>query len=218
MKQECRQREDGHLTRQKLLACAEKLTAQKGFAAVTSKEICQMAGVNVAAVNYHFGSREKLYEAMLYDVHDRIIDHTMLQDLAKSDLPPRQKLEELMEYALRAVERERWTDDVALALNVWLREVFNNTTAVIPIARQIMLVKFPWLMKLFGDYTGRKADDPALYSGILGFMGPLAVLNLGSSLPLNREAKPLTYILQPEFIRQLKTFLFAGLDALRVKN
>jgi len=217
MKQACRQREDGRLTREKLLACAEKLTAQKGFAAVTSKEICQMAGANVAAVNYHFGSREGLYEAMLYDVHDRVIDHTMLQDLAESDLPPREKLDNLMEYALRAVERERWTDDVALALTVWLREVFNNTTDVIPIARQIMLVKFPWLMKLFGDYTGRKADDPALYSGILGFMGPLAVLNLGSSLPLNLDAKPLTYLRQPSFPASLKTFLFAGLDALRVK-
>ena len=56
------QREDGRLTKEKLIECAGKLAAQKGFALVTSKEICQMAGTNLAAINYHFGSREGLYE------------------------------------------------------------------------------------------------------------------------------------------------------------
>ena len=59
------QRDDGRQTRERLLECAGILAAQKGFSLVTSKEICQMAGTNLAAINYHVGSREGLYEALL---------------------------------------------------------------------------------------------------------------------------------------------------------
>ena len=45
-------REDGRQTREKLLRCAIELTAQKGFSAVTSKEISEalqaQCGLNVA--------------------------------------------------------------------------------------------------------------------------------------------------------------------------
>jgi AcrR family transcriptional regulator len=43
-----------------LLDTAERLFAGKGFEAVSVRDITREAGVNVAAVNYHFGSREML--------------------------------------------------------------------------------------------------------------------------------------------------------------
>ena len=46
--------------------------AEKGFAAVTSKEICESAGVNNAAVNYHFGSRDGLHRAVQMCIRDRV--------------------------------------------------------------------------------------------------------------------------------------------------
>ena len=57
-------RMDGRETEEKIIECAGQLIAEKGFASVTSKEICRAAGVNLAAVNYHFGSRDGLYLAV----------------------------------------------------------------------------------------------------------------------------------------------------------
>ena len=51
----------GHDTRERLLASAVELFAEKGFRGTTVKEICTDAGANIAAVNYYFGSKEKLY-------------------------------------------------------------------------------------------------------------------------------------------------------------
>lgn len=48
-------------TRQRLLDEAEKLFAKKGYNAVSVREITAAAGTNLAAVNYHFGSKENLY-------------------------------------------------------------------------------------------------------------------------------------------------------------
>lgn len=43
-----------------LIDAAEQLFAEKGFESVSVRDICQLAKANVAAVNYHFGSREAL--------------------------------------------------------------------------------------------------------------------------------------------------------------
>jgi AcrR family transcriptional regulator len=53
------------LTRRNLLDAAAEVFAEVGFRAATVREICQRAGANVAAVNYHFGDKEKLYLEVL---------------------------------------------------------------------------------------------------------------------------------------------------------
>jgi AcrR family transcriptional regulator len=47
-------------TRALILDAAERLYAERGFAEVTLRDIVAMAGVNLAAVNYHFGSKDEL--------------------------------------------------------------------------------------------------------------------------------------------------------------
>ncbi|MGL4401498.1 MAG: TetR/AcrR family transcriptional regulator [Luteolibacter sp.] len=47
-------------SKRKLLDAAEQLFAERGFEAVSVRDITQLAKTNVAAVNYHFGSRESL--------------------------------------------------------------------------------------------------------------------------------------------------------------
>jgi AcrR family transcriptional regulator len=47
-------------SKRRLLDAAEQLFAEKGFEAVSVRDITGLAKTNVAAVNYHFGSREAL--------------------------------------------------------------------------------------------------------------------------------------------------------------
>jgi len=51
-------------TQQKLLTAACEVFAENGFKNTTVRDICNRAEVNVAAINYHFGNKEKLYEAV----------------------------------------------------------------------------------------------------------------------------------------------------------
>jgi AcrR family transcriptional regulator len=47
-------------TRTAILAAAERLYADRGFGDVTLRDIVAAADVNLAAVNYHFGSKDEL--------------------------------------------------------------------------------------------------------------------------------------------------------------
>ena len=47
-------------TKERILDAAEGLFADHGFAATSLRQITAVAGVNLAAVNYHFGSKEAL--------------------------------------------------------------------------------------------------------------------------------------------------------------
>ncbi len=50
----------GDATRDRIFASAERLFATRGFADVSVRDITAEAGVNLAAVNYHFGSKDAL--------------------------------------------------------------------------------------------------------------------------------------------------------------
>ncbi len=47
-------------TKERILGAAEELFAQHGFAGTSLRQVTSLAAVNIAAVNYHFGSKENL--------------------------------------------------------------------------------------------------------------------------------------------------------------
>lgn len=49
-------------TRQRILGAAEELFAERGFAGASLRQVTAAAKVNLAAVNYHFGSKDNLIE------------------------------------------------------------------------------------------------------------------------------------------------------------
>lgn len=52
-------------TKDRILGAAEELFAERGFDGASLRRVTAAAGVNLAAVNYHFGSKEKLVEHVL---------------------------------------------------------------------------------------------------------------------------------------------------------
>jgi AcrR family transcriptional regulator len=52
-------------TRERILDAAEHLFAERGFDGASIRDVTTEAGVNLAAVHYHFGSKEDLLRAVL---------------------------------------------------------------------------------------------------------------------------------------------------------
>jgi TetR/AcrR family transcriptional regulator, regulator of cefoperazone and chloramphenicol sensitivity len=58
-------------TRLALLDAAEALFSERGYGGVSTREIVEQAGANIAAIRYHFGSKEELYKAVLQRAIER---------------------------------------------------------------------------------------------------------------------------------------------------
>jgi AcrR family transcriptional regulator len=86
------QREDAVRTRKSLLDAASEVFAEKGYRDATIAEICEKAGANIAAVNYHFRDKETLYkEAWRYSFSESVKAHP--PDGGVSDTaPPEERL------------------------------------------------------------------------------------------------------------------------------
>src|SRR4051812_28442104 len=79
-------------TRQRLLEVAGEVFAEQGFKNATVREICKRAEANVAAINYHFGDKEGLYnETLRYWIRESLAKYP--PDLGvDASASPQQKL------------------------------------------------------------------------------------------------------------------------------
>ncbi len=77
--------------RRHLLEVAERLFAQHGYEAVSVRHLAKEAGMNIAMVSYYFGSKEKLFEALI----SSRFPHTRerLDEIANSSQDPWKKLQ-----------------------------------------------------------------------------------------------------------------------------
>jgi AcrR family transcriptional regulator len=90
-------------TKQRLIEAAEMLFADEGFDRVSVRDITNKAGANVAAVNYHFGSREGLVAVVMA----RYINPVTEERIARLDALERRAagkplaIEEILEAFIR---------------------------------------------------------------------------------------------------------------------
>lgn len=73
-------------TVRQILNAAGEVFAVKGFKDTTVREVCAKAGVNVAAINYHFGDKERLYIEAVKDARNALEQAVPLpDDIDRSD-------------------------------------------------------------------------------------------------------------------------------------
>jgi len=68
-------------TRDDLLAATRRCVRERGLAGTTSREITATAGANLAAITYHFGSKDELMaEALFGEIERRVLPALELLD------------------------------------------------------------------------------------------------------------------------------------------
>jgi len=99
-----------HETRTRILDAAEELFMQHGFEATSMRQLTAQAGANLAAVNYHFGSKDALIEAVFRRRLDamnasRIAELDRLEkDNGGRPLTPQQIIGAFVGVSLRMIE------------------------------------------------------------------------------------------------------------------
>jgi len=132
-------------TKERLLDTAEILFAQKGFHAVTVREITSTAKCNMAAINYHFNNKKNLYmevfrsrwiprERRMYEAFRKSIDamelpspSEVIRALARAYLDgslPDKELRRHRQLIIRELNNP--TEAFALAADQTLRTLYDH--------------------------------------------------------------------------------------------
>jgi TetR/AcrR family transcriptional regulator, regulator of cefoperazone and chloramphenicol sensitivity len=198
-------RADGAATRARILESAGTLFAAQGFARTESKAVADRAGVDLASINYHFGSREGLLGAVLVEAHQRIISLDDLTAIARGDMDPAAKLDAFIGRFIAHVSiGQDWTGTL-LARHVLV------SSGPIGVLHDAIAVKRDIVIGILSDITGIPAEAPELTCCLLGVVAPCAMLLLSLDNPLSPMHERLTQVAPADLARQISGFVKAGL-------
>ena len=143
-----------HATEQRILESAGEVFAEKGFRAATIRDIVRRAGANVAAVNYHFGDKEKLYAAVFR--YARKCCEEKFPVVSPGNSTPRERLHTFVRSLLfRILDSGR----PAWHWKLMAREMMEPTSALDEMVAHSIKPEFDILSRVVMDVTGLPAGD-----------------------------------------------------------
>jgi AcrR family transcriptional regulator len=121
-------------TRDRLLQAACEVFAKKGFADTTVAEICAEADANIASVNYYFGSKEALYDAVWHRAFELAEAFVPLE----ASLPEEASLESYVFHLARSVLSRTFCEgNGGLFSKLLYREMASPTLALERISEEV---------------------------------------------------------------------------------
>lgn len=177
--------------RAKLIAVGTRLFAERGFAGASTRQICQAAGANSAAIHYHFGDKEGLYREVLQEPI-----RAFARQFAGFD-DPALPLEVAMRRLLGALIAPSWAGETEL-MRLHLREMLEPSPVFAETMRDHIRPHHEALVALLARHIGVSAPDQAVHQLAFGLVA------MAQDFCMSRECMPL-----------LAPNLLAGPDALQ---
>ncbi len=142
-------------TRRRVLEAAGEVFAEHGFRDATVRDICARAGANVAAVNYHFGTKERLYaEVLRYADEGSMQGHALAAGFEQ--LGPEAQLAAFVRQFMERIfdsSRPGWQD------RVMAREMLDPTPALAELAEKCIKPRAQMLQGIVRRLLGDGASE-----------------------------------------------------------
>jgi len=198
-----------------LFKVASEVFAEKGYRDTTVAEICRRAGSNVAAVDYHFGSKDDLYAA----VWKNAFEETMAAYPPDGGLPGDPTAEERL-HALVYSLLHRIMDNGRLghAGQIVLREMPNPTNVIHHVRHDPIRPIRERTHQIIGTLFGPYANEQQLRFCELSVIHQCPAIGFRKGkgkLPPFSAGKQVTPELIDALAGHIKRFSLAGIKAVR---
>ena len=153
--------------RLRILAAAGSEFATGGYEAATVRDICAAAAVNVAAVNYYFGDKRRLYLETVRHAHEDLVRQVPRPDWAPGT-PPVVKLRDFLDTML---ERMLGLGQASWQTRLMLREVLHPTEACRELVEDYIRPHFTLLVAILDELSDHRLREPELRRIAMGIVG-----------------------------------------------
>ncbi len=135
-------------SRERILSAAGPVFAEKGFESATIREICAAAEVNVAAVNYYFGDKQRLYLETV-----RLASEARIEQIAPPERLASTPAEiHLYDHVRTLLERMLGSEQVPWQVKLLMREVLQPTEACRELVEEHFRPRFEYLQGLLDNW------------------------------------------------------------------
>jgi AcrR family transcriptional regulator len=168
-------------TRDRILESAGQLFSERGFEVTTVRDICQAAGANVAAVNYYFGDKERLYVEAVVRAHRWRLDRAQLPEWDENT-SPRQKLADFIETFFRRVlggPEDTWRTRLVM------REMMQPSAACAEIAQSNIRPQFEILQSILRELLPPETSDEELHLTAFSVVGQCLFYHVANPIICN---------------------------------
>jgi AcrR family transcriptional regulator len=201
--------------RQRIFLAAVRVFAAKGYKGATVRDICREAGgANLNAINYYFGGKEKLYQAIL-EVLFTEGDRQLRERLAEAGpVSPEERLRLLLEVCCRMFFAGGEVN--AAFIRLWLMELANPTPFLDDMVECHSRPQVEDMLATVAAIVGPGAPREVLIDSMMSILGPMVYQALiwpavGPLFPEHPGME--TY--WPRLVDHLYRFAMAGLAAMR---
>lgn len=190
-------------TKEKLLQTAMELFAKHGIDGVSTRDLAKASGVNLCSINYYFGTKQKLYEAILDDVVEKIVS------LVKTKQIPLQSqglsaLEEIKAFAGNLLELLCSDTISSVQAELLIKEIISPTTAYNKLYQQVIEPLHKRLTGLVMQMTGISEQEAIIKTHCI--MGQVVMFRVHKEALLRRlGAEKYTPELMADIKRQVLT-------------
>jgi AcrR family transcriptional regulator len=201
-------------TKDRLLAAACAVFAEKGFRDATVAEICDAAEANIAAVNYHFGNKETLYDAVWHHAFDLASSAYPID----GSLPPENPVLEdyIYSYANAILHRIFSETETGLFAKLLYHEMANPTLALDRIAEEALMPQTRFLGKVVHMEFEQHLSEEQIRSCMNCIIGQCVFFNF--SRPLREHMIGKSTMTEDEIeqnARHIATFSMGGLKEIQ---
>ncbi|NDC52706.1 MAG: DUF1956 domain-containing protein [Planctomycetia bacterium] len=144
--------------RERILLAAGQEFAEHGYEAATVRDICLEAGVNVAAVNYYFGDKRRLYIESVKHAHEARARQVPLPAWP----PSTPAAERLHDFVANMLERMLGFGQPPWQVRLMMREVLQPTDACRELVEDYIRPHFAVLVAILDELAEGAIADPEL--------------------------------------------------------
>lgn len=153
--------------KERILLAAGREFAEKGYEAATVRDICLAAGVNGAAVNYHFGDKRRLYVESVKHAHQARVRQVPEPEW----VPGTPAATKLRDFVGNMLERMLGFGQPPWQVRLMMREVLHPSDACRELVEDYIRPHFDLLVSILDELCRGRLAQPALRRVALSIIG-----------------------------------------------
>jgi TetR/AcrR family transcriptional regulator len=138
---------DDPIVRAKIMAAAERLFAERGFAGTSTRDIAATAGVTSAMLHYYFGNKAGLYRAILETAVETV--RSFIAEAAESSAPADKRLTRFIEVESTYLLSHR------NLVRILMREMLSGGKEIVKIFQKHRVTNYSMLRQVIADGVQR---------------------------------------------------------------